>query len=56
MEKSKALSILIISALLVFLIAMFTYRITMRSMQIHVDGRYAYVTVYGQTDRYLIDK
>lgn len=34
--------------------AFLTYRQTMRSMRIEIVGNTAYVTVWGQTDEYII--
>lgn len=54
MKNMKAVSILLIAAIIVFFTAHITYRTTMRNIEIDIDGRYAYLTVYGQTDRYII--
>lgn len=56
MEKTKVVFVLLLTALVLFFTAHVTYRTTMRNISVEIDGRYAYLTVYGQTDRYMIDR
>lgn len=56
MENMKAICVLLLAAIVIFFTAHVTYRTTMRNIDIEIDGRYAYLTAFGQTDIYTLDR